>query len=310
VRVLIVGAGAVGGYFGARLADAGVDATFLVHHARRAQLAADGIRVAGPDGTVTATPAATVLAAELRGPYDLVLLAVKATVLDAALDDVTAAVGEQTVVLPLLNGIRHLEVLEERLGGDHVLGGVGIVATELESDGLIRQIAPAASITLGELDGSISRRVSAIADVFGSASFTTRLSESIVQEMWEKWFFMAAAGTATVLLGGPADRVLAVDAGPELVAEVIEEIAAIIAAEGHPVREGARAQVAGALTTPGSPFAPSLYRDFRAGRATEVEPILGDLHRRAISRGLAAPLLGAATVGLRVHEAARRASAS
>jgi 2-dehydropantoate 2-reductase len=310
MRVLIVGAGAVGGYFGARLADAGVDVTFLVHRGRQAQLAADGIHVAGPDGTVTMTPAATVLAAELHGPYDLILLAVKATALDAALDDIAAAVGEQTAVLPLLNGMRHLEILEERLGADHVLGGVGIVATELESDGLIRQIAPAASITLGELDGTISRRVSAIADVFRAATFTTRVSESIVQEMWEKWFFMAAAGTATVLLGGPADRVLAVDAGPELVAEVIEEIAAIIAAEGHQVREGARAQVAGALTTPGSPFAPSLYRDFRAGRATEVEPILGDLHRRAISRGLAAPLLGAATVRLRVHEAARRASAS
>ncbi len=109
-----------------------------------------------------------------------------------------------------------------------------LVATVLEPDGLIRQIAPTASIAFGELDGTITPRVFAIADVLASAAFESRGSESIVQEMWEKWFFMAAGGTATVLLGGPAGTILAVDAGPAFVPQVIQEVAAVIAAEGHP----------------------------------------------------------------------------
>jgi 2-dehydropantoate 2-reductase len=310
VRVLVVGAGAVGGYFGARLAEAGADVTFLVRAGRRAQLAADGLRIAAVDGTETSVPVSIVTAAELTGPFDLILLTVKGTAVEAAIGDIAPAVGSGTAILPLLNGIRHLDLLGHRLGPEHVLGGVGLVATELEPDGLIRQIAPTASISFGELDGTISPRVSAIAEAFASAAFESRVSGSIVQEMWEKWFFMAAGGTATVLLGGPAGSILTVDAGPALVGQIIEEVAAVIAAEGHPVREAAHAQVAGALTTPGSPFATSLYRDFRAGRPTEVEPILGDLYRRAAARGLEAPLLGAATVRLRVHDAALNAPAS
>ncbi|MEU4197974.1 2-dehydropantoate 2-reductase [Kribbella sp. NPDC026611] len=304
MRVLVVGAGAVGGFFGARLIESGSDVTFLVRNGRGHQLTADGLRIANLDGTVAAVRAKIVSADELHSTFDLILLAVKGTAVDAAAADVAPAVGEETVILPLLNGIRHLDVLEHRFGPGRVLGGVGLVATELEPDGLIRQLGPAATVTFGELDGTITPRVSAIQATVAPAAFESRVSDTIVQEMWEKWFFMAAGGTATVLLGGPAGTILSVDGGPALIGQVIEEVTAVVAAEGHPVRQAARAQVAGALTTPGSSFATSLYRDFAAGRKTEVEPILGDLLQRALTRGVQTPLLGAATVRLRVHNAA------
>lgn len=150
----------------------------------------------------------------------------------------------------------------------------------------------------------------AIGDLLAGAAFDSRVSSTIEQDMWEKWFFMAAAGAATVLLGGIAGAVSAVDGGPELVKQVVAESAAVLDAEGHRARDGARDRVVGALTTPGSAFVTYLYRDFRAGRRTEVEPILGELYRRAAARGIPTPLLAAATVRLRVHETALDAAAS
>ncbi|MDR6972886.1 2-dehydropantoate 2-reductase [Leifsonia shinshuensis] len=304
MRTLVVGAGAVGGFFGGCLAQSGADVTFLVRPGRHNQLAQSGIRIAEAVGSEVAIPVLTVTAAELSGPYDLVLLATKGTALGAAVNDIAPAVGAETVILPLLNGMRHLNVLQTRFGAGRVLGGVCLVATELQPDGVIRQVAPGASIAFGELDGSASDRVRAVEALFAPADFESRVSETIVQEMWEKWFFMAAGGSATILLGGPAGAILAVEDGPAIIEQVIEQVAAVIAAEGHPVRAQARAQVAAALTTPGSRFATSLYRDFRAGRRTEVEPILGDLYTRALAHALDATLLGAATVRLRVSEAA------
>jgi 2-dehydropantoate 2-reductase len=303
MRILVVGAGAVGGYFGARLVQSGADVTFLVRASRAARLRSEGITLVSPEGARTSVPVATTSADELRDPYDLILLAVKATSLDAAIEDIAPAVGEETVVLPVLNGIGHIDKLEKRIGRQHVLGGLSIVAAQLDRDGAIHQLAPGASISFGELDGASSSRVDAIAKLFASADFDSRASNTIVQDMWEKWLFMAAGGSTTVLLGGTVGEINAVKGGTDSVRTIVAEVTSILDAAGHAARPEASSRVLATLTAPGSPFTTSLYRDFMAGRPTEVESILGDLIRVGASNGISSPLLSAATVRVRVHQA-------
>jgi 2-dehydropantoate 2-reductase len=310
MRVLVVGAGAVGGYFGARLAQAGVDVTFLLRPARAEQARESGLVIRTADGEEIRTSPSVVTADAIGQPFDVILLAVKGTALDAAFTDIEPAVGPSSVVLPVLNGIRHLDVLQERFGADRILGGVCLVATEFGPDGTITQIAPGATLIFGELDGSTTDRTRALINLFAPAEFDSAFSETIEQDMWEKWFFMAAGGATTVLLGGRAGEITAVTGGRHLVQGIIDEVAAVIEDQGHPIRPAALKRVSGALLSDGSPFATSMYRDLVAGRSTEVEPILGDLIDRGQRRGVQVPLLEAATVRLRVHEAQLKAASA
>lgn len=300
MRILVVGAGAVGGYFGARLIQAGTDTAFLVRSARAQSLAGTGLALVEPDGSRAMVAARALTATQLAEPWDVVLVAVKGSSLDGAMDDVAPAVGDSTAVLPLLNGIGHLARLIDRFGAGRVLGGVCEVATELAPDGAIRQLVPGGMIRFGELDGSSSARVAGIAQAFAAAPFASRTSETIVQDMWEKWLFMASGGAVGVLLGGSVGDIAAVRGGSAAEGRIVDEALAVLEAAGHAARAEAAARVRSVLTADGSPFTTSLFRDFRAGRPTEGEAVIGDFVDVAEQHGVAVPLLAAAAVRLRV----------
>src|SRR5580704_12767233 len=141
MRILIVGAGAVGGYFGGRLAQAGRDVTFLVRPRRAEQIQDQGLRILSPyHGNFTVRPK-TITAAQIASPYDIIFLSVKSYDLAAAINDLAPAVGQQTVIIPVLNGMHHMDVLTQKFGEHAVLGGVCFVATEIDSQGRIVQLA-------------------------------------------------------------------------------------------------------------------------------------------------------------------------
>src|ERR1700677_3637983 len=166
MRILIVGAGAVGGYFGARLAQAGRDVTFLVRAKRAEQIQAQGLRILSPiHGDFTVRPRA-ITAASIPSPYDVIFLSVKSYSLAAAIDDFAPAVGPRTVIIPALNGMHHMDVLSQRFGEKSVLGGVCIVATEIDAQGRIIQLSDFQSLTYGELDGKKTSRIEAVHDAF------------------------------------------------------------------------------------------------------------------------------------------------
>nr|WP_271209270.1 2-dehydropantoate 2-reductase [Rhodococcus wratislaviensis]GLK33769.1 2-dehydropantoate 2-reductase [Rhodococcus wratislaviensis] len=299
MRILIVGVGAVGGYFGAQLAGAGREVDFLARGRRADQLRAQGLTVVRAEGSATMrVPVLT--AADLTAPYDLVLLSVKSDALQAALDDIAPIVAEHTRILPLLNGIRHITAASKLFGPRNVLGGVGIVATQLDAEGRVLALAPGASITYGELDGSHTPVLDQIATELSTAEIDHAISSTIEQDLWEKWFFMAAGGAASVLLGGPVGRIVAEENGSAAITAIIDETAAVLERSGHPVRAEAMSRVTNVLTTPGSPFTTSMYRDYQDGNDTEVETILGDLLTTAIRHEVPSPLLRAAAVRLRV----------
>jgi 2-dehydropantoate 2-reductase len=302
MRVLIVGAGAVGGYFGARLAQAGRDITFLVRPARAEVLRRDGLRITGTLGDFSVQPKLVSHPGTLGGPYDLILLSVKAYALAQAIEDFAPALGPESMILPMLNGMAHLDVLAKRFGAQRVIGGECRVAVQLDPHGAIQQLADFQQIRYGELDGSVTARIRAVDELMQGIGFDAGVSEQIMQDMWEKWVQLAGLGAATCLLRGTIGDIVAVPRGAGITLGIINECAAIATACGYPPSAAFLAANAAVMTKSGSPLASSMYRDLNAGSSVEVEQILGDLIGRAQLRGINVPLLEAATVALRIYQ--------
>jgi 2-dehydropantoate 2-reductase len=202
MRILVVGAGALGGYFGGRLKEAGRDVTFLVRPRRAEQLAKTGLTVRSPTGDIAIAAPPTVLAEDLHAPFDLILLSCKAYDLQGAMDSFAPAVGADTAILPLLNGMKHMDLLGARFGAVAVLGGQCIISATLDGEGRVLHLNDTHFLSFGEQSGAKSPRVTAIAAAFSSAKFDSQLSSAILQEMWEKWAFIAAAAGISCLMRG------------------------------------------------------------------------------------------------------------
>src|ERR1700694_3093992 len=204
MSILVVGAGAVGGYFGGRLLQAGRDITFLVRPRRAAELASAGLVIKSPNGDVTLKNPPTGQADKLKETFDVILLSCKAFDLDDAISSFAPAVGAQTAIIPLLNGMLHLDVLDGRFGKDRVLGGQCGIAATLDEHRHVVQLAPVfQSLGFGERDGPMSDRVRAIAGNFATANIGSQASENIMQELWEKWVVLTTLARATSVVGAP-----------------------------------------------------------------------------------------------------------
>jgi 2-dehydropantoate 2-reductase len=301
MRFLVVGAGATGGFFGARLALAGRDVTFLVRAGRAAHLRERGLRVRSGGSEEVVQPALA-LAADLSAPYDTILLSVRTTALESALDDIGPAVGDSTVIVPFLNGVGHLDVMTARLGADRVLGGVAKVAAMLDDNGDILLVAPQASLTIGELGGGLSDRVEELQRQMSGAGFAAEASADIVTAMWAKWAFITTLGGMTTLMRATVGDIVAVPGGDLLGPGLLAETTAVCAAAGHPLPAADVDGIRAAVTQPGSPLNASMARDLQAGRTVEVEPVFGDLIARARALRVPVSLLDVATLNLRVYE--------
>lgn len=300
MRILVVGAGATGGLFGGLLAHAGRDVTFLVRAARAAQLREQGLQIRSPRGDLTITPQIA-QSETIAAPFDAIVLGLKAYALQAAMDDFAPAVGPQTLILPLLNGMRHLDVLAERFGSDHVLGGVCIVASTVDAKGHIVQLNEAQQLIYGERSGKNGARVRELDATLQGAGFTATLSDHILLDMWEKWVFLASLGASTCLMRGSVGSIVAAGGAPAI-STIFEECASVAHESGYTPTDAFVASMRPHLTTPGSPLTSSMYRDMQAGSAVEADHILGDLLVRARGFGLQAPLLEAAYVQLNVYQ--------
>jgi 2-dehydropantoate 2-reductase len=301
MRTLVVGAGAVGGYFGGRLVEAGRDVTFLVRARRGEELKARGLRIVSPHGDLTLHPA-VITADQIAGPYDLILLGVKSYSLANAMDEFADAVGAATMILPVLNGLRHVELLAERFGNRCVLGGVCLVATEVDETGVIRQLADFQSLAYGEIDGGRTARIESVDATLHGAGFDASISEHVLEDMWQKWVQLATLGAINCLLGGNIGQIVAVPEGSDLCLAILDECAGIAKACGHPQTGEFLVQQRTALTAKGSPMTSSMYRDREKGLSVEVDTILGDLLRRGQKHGLKTPLLEAAFVNLSIYQ--------
>jgi 2-dehydropantoate 2-reductase len=308
MRILVVGAGAIGGYFGGRLLAAGRDVTFLVRPRRNAQLAKTGLVIRSRFGDVSLPAPPTVTADALRAPFDLILLSCKAYDLQSAVDSFAPAVGPDTAILPLLNGMAHMDDLGERFGAAAVLGGQCVISVTLDGDGHILHLNDTHGLSFGEQNGQISPRAEAIAAILSGANFESRLSKTILQEMWEKWVLIATMASSNCLMRAAVGDIVA--AGAEnLSLALLDECAAIATARGFTPSEAAMTRNRGMLTMPGSTFAASMLRDIERGAPIEADHIVGDLIRRGGEGGGGPndfPLLRIAYAHLRAYEARRK----
>jgi 2-dehydropantoate 2-reductase len=304
MRILVVGAGAIGGYFGGRLLEAGRDVTFLVRLRRATELAQTGLVIRSRRGDMDLPAPPTVTAETLSRSFDLVLLSCKSYDLDGAMASFAPAVGPETVILPLLNGMRHLDGLEERFGANHVLGGQCLISAALDPGGRILHLSDTHSLSFGERDGLRSARVEAIASVLSDTRFEARLSEAILQEMWEKWVFIATGAGITCLMRAAIGDIVAAGAA-RLATGLFDECAAIATGQGFPPRPEFLARTRQMLTTPGSTLTASMLRDIERGAPIEADHILGDLLRRGGANKDAGSLLEIAFRHVKAYEARR-----
>jgi len=304
MRVLVIGAGALGGYFGACMVRAGRDVTFLVRQNRAAQLASDGLRVVSPHGDFS-VPAVTVQADDLRGTYDLILLGTKAYSLPDAMDQFAPAVGRTTAILPVLNGIAHLDVLSARFGAEHVLGGKAVISAGLDSEGRVVMFAPMHELSFGELHAAFSDRVHALSALFDGCGFDAPAKPNILQDMWDKWVQLAAGAGMNCMMRGTFGDILSAPGGQETILNLYSECRAVAAAAGFPSTPAYVEFTIKLYTTAGSPLKASMLRDIERGAPTEGDHVLGDLATRARALGVATPILDLARIHLATYEAAR-----
>jgi 2-dehydropantoate 2-reductase len=284
MRILVLGAGATGGYFGGRLLQHGRDVTFLVRGARAATLARDGLVLRSPAGDAALPAPPTVRAFELNEPYDLIILSCKAYGLAAAMDDMAGAVGPQTAILPLLNGMAHLHALDQRFGSEHVLGGRCMIAATLDETGAIQHLNRTHTLTFGERDGTDTARLRAITATLSDAGFDARASHTMVQDMWDKWVFLATLAGITCLLRASVGTIVAAPGGRDAIIALFDECCAVASRDGHGPSATTREHARSILTEPGSSLTASMMRDLEEGHPIEAEQIIGDMLARAEPR--------------------------
>ncbi|RZI77209.1 MAG: 2-dehydropantoate 2-reductase [Variovorax sp.] len=305
MKILVVGAGALGGYFGGRLLQAGQDVTFLLRPRRAEQLAAHGLVIRSPAGNAHIAEPPHLLSEDIEAPFDLVIVGCKAYDLASTIDSFAAAVGPDTAILPLLNGMQHLDLLADRFGRARVLGGLCLISAALDDAGTVLHLNDMHTLNFGELGGGRSARTDAIAAAFATANFDSAASDNILQAMWEKWTFIASlAGITTLMRSCVGDIVSA--GGKDLALALLDECAAIAAHNGFAPSPASLERGRAMIGAAGSPITASMFKDIERGAPTEADHILGDL----LGRGAPASapdrsILRIAYAHLKTYEARR-----
>jgi len=302
MRYLVLGAGALGGYFGAKLIQGGADVEFLVRPRRAVQLAERGLVVKSHEGE-TKTAVTTVVAGEIAHPYDVIVLCCKAYDLNDAMAAITPAIGAGTAVLPILNGVNHVDLLSGRFGREHVLGGLTIVNAALTPEGDVVQSPVSANMTtFGELDGARSDRCVAKQNAFAAGHMGVTLSETVLAQMWAKFILYGCAATIATLCRSRAGAITTAPPSVSFVEAVIDECIRVASADGYTPPESGLALVRSLFSQKDSAYGPSILVDMELGGRTEGEHTIGDLVDRAARHGVALPILTAARCNLQVYE--------
>jgi 2-dehydropantoate 2-reductase len=306
VRLLVLGAGAVGGYFGGRLAEAGADVTFLVRPRRGDQIRRDGLRIESQLGNVS-LPVKTVLADDLRPGFDLILLTCKAYDLDSAMDAIAPAMDDACAIVPLLNGITHVDRLDQRFGRARVMGGTCQVNATLRPDGVVEHGGVLQRLFFGERDRSKSPRALTLAGALANTKIDWKLSDDIEQDLWEKVMLLAALAATTCLFRANVREIIASPGGREVMERALAANIEIVTREGHPPRADVAAFARNALTNPSGAWSTSMLRDLEAGGPVEADHVIGWMLDKARQHGVDAAILSLAYLHLKAYEARRAA---
>lgn len=307
MKFLVLGAGAIGGYFGGRLAESGADVTFLVRPGRRAQLERDGLRIESALGNVS-RPVRTALADSIAPDYDIVLLTCKAYDLQSSIEAIAPAVGSQTAIIPLLNGLAHFAALDSHFGPSQVMGGTCMIDASLGRDGVVHHGGTLQRLVFGERDGRRSPRAEAVAAVLAGTTVDWSLSDDIEQVLWDKLVFLASLASLTCLFRANVREIIGAPGGREAMERALAANAEIAAREGHRPSASALDFARTRLTDPAGLWSASMLRDLERGGHVEADHIVGWMLDRARRHGVDDALLSLAFTHLKAFEARRDAN--
>lgn len=306
LRILVLGAGGIGGFFGGRLAQAGADVSFLVREKRKAQLAGQGLKIESRFGNAS-LPVQAKLKSEIGADYDIVLLTCKAYDLDAAIESIRPAMSGSAAVLPLLNGYAHVEELNERFGPHNVLPGTARIQVTLTSEGIVRQFNDWQTITFGEQDGRASDRANQLKALFDATGIEAKISPNIVRDLWWKLVHLATVAGMTCLMRANLGEIVRTPEGSALLMSFLEANAEIAARAGHRPDEVFMKNYWELFRQRDSLYEASMLRDLEKSGPIEAEHILGFMLRKCREAGLPDTLHLAAYTHVKSYEERRAA---
>ncbi|MDG5786334.1 ketopantoate reductase family protein [Evansella sp. AB-P1] len=301
MKILILGAGAVGGYFGGRLIEKGEDVTFLVREKRKQQLRETGLVIKSVHGDVTLKPK-TILESDLDEPFDIVIIATKAYHLEQGLKSVEPFIRDYTLILPLLNGIEHMDELKAYFSPEQVIGGLCSIESTLDETGAIIQTSGFNELVFGEWSGERTDRILKVTDAFSGTKASFRLSENIQQEMWHKYLFITTFSGITSLMRSPIGPIRDTFEGRTYTQQLFEEIRLTMEAFGAPIVEGIIEKQMGKIESLSPQMKSSMLRDIEKNAAIEGDHLQGFLLLLAERCGIETPLLRLVYQHLKVYE--------
>jgi 2-dehydropantoate 2-reductase len=301
MRILVVGAGAVGGYFGGRLLEKGEDVTFLIREGRKKQLEESGLAIESVHGNVVLTPK-IILSGEEAGSFDVILLSTKAYHLEGAIESFRQYVSKDTMILPLLNGIVHITKLVDEFGEDRVIGGLCFIETTLDQEGKVIQSSSKHDIVFGELSGERSERILKIETAFSGTKTGYRLSENIKQDLWQKYLFIATMSGITTLMRAPIGPIRENASGRATISQLLKEIVAVMKRQDAPLTDDIEIQQMNQIDMLGFSMKASMQRDMEKSQLVEADHLHGYLLDIARREGLAVPVLEAIYANLKIYE--------
>jgi len=304
MKIGIIGAGGLGGYYGGRLARAGVDVAFVARGEHLAAIHSAGLRLVTPDEDFTVDVEATDDPAEI-GTCDAILFCVKSYDTDEAARLLQPLVREGTAVVSLQNGVDNEEKIAARIGEGHVLGGASFILAGIKEPGVVEQTGSLARIVFGELDGARSERAEALLDAFRSAGIDAGITDDIRRILWDKYAFLCALAGLTAVTRLPIDELLRVAETRELFRQIVREVALVALAEGIELGDDIvdeKTAFAEGLEPGG--FS-SLHHDLVSGRRLELDALHGELVRRASRHEISVPVTAVIYALLRPWQLAR-----
>ncbi len=298
MKILILGAGAIGGFFGAHLMKSGANVSFLVREKRKDELKKSGINIFSINGELKVNP--KLLDKNLSGQhFDLIILTNKSYDLIESIREIKPYVNK-TVIIPLLNGMAHYEILDKEFGKEKIFGGTAYISTAMNNYGSIQQITSRASIKFGPRTQKNINIANEFYEICKETEFECDFSDHIELDLWRKYVLIGATAASTVLFQKPLGEISATTYGKSLIIEIHEECKKIVLSKGYDIGIEATNYNLKLITDKGSLLKASMLRDFESGKKTECEHILGYLIELAERNNLQCDLIKAAHTRIQV----------
>ena len=300
MKILVLGVGGIGGFFGGYLHESGADVTFLVRPKRKALLITDQLKVISPLGNLNLDPK-LILAEELKPVYDIILISCKTYDLDQAIIDLRPTKG-RGLIIPLLNGITHMKKLDEEFGKDNIMGGLAHISSNVNEDGTIEHFSEFKKLTFGNRDLSKNNAVKEFAEVCAKTKFDVVLSEDINLDLWKKWVFISTVAGATTLFSCSLGEIVRNDFGKKIIIDLFDECRSIAKLYEFNFEDSEVDTILKTITSSSSPIKASMQRDVEKKSFTEHEQIFGDLIIKGQKYNFECPILMSCYIRMNVYQ--------